>query len=172
MRIVAPSSPFDRERFDRGHALLAQHYTLELAPSLFVREGFLAGDDALRRTDLVNSIDDDAINAIIAARGGYGATRLLGDLDVERVVRAGKWLIGFSDVTALHALWARAGLCSIHGPMVCSLPEAKAAYQDAFFDLLAGQKPRPITGLKRIVGGRDSGRLFGGNLYNCKKKEE
>jgi muramoyltetrapeptide carboxypeptidase len=45
-------------------------------------------------------------------------------LDVELVRRTNKWLVGFSDVTALHALWARAGLCSIHGPMVSSLLEA------------------------------------------------
>ncbi len=164
MRVIAPSSPFDRERFDRGHALLSQRYVLELATSLFAREGYLAGNDAARLADLVQSLDDRETEAVVAARGGYGVTRLLPALDVGAIRRAGKWLVGFSDLTALHGLWARAGLCSIHGAMVCSLPEAKAAYQDAWFDLLEGLPPKPMTGLTRLCGGRAEGRLFGGNL--------
>ena len=164
VRVIAPSSPFDRERFERGKALISQRYAVELARSLFAREGFFAGSDAERLHDLVQGLDDPDTQAIVAARGGYGATRLLPSLDLGAIERAGKWLVGFSDVTALHALWARAGLCSIHGPMVCSLPEAKAAYQDAWFDLLEGSPPTPLTNLTRICGGRAEGRLFGGNL--------
>lgn len=164
MRVIAPSSPFDRERFDRGHALLAQRYQVELAPSLFARTGFLAGHDADRLADLTQALDDRDSRALVSARGGYGATRLLPDLSVDKVKQADQWLVGFSDITALHALWARAGLCSIHGPMVCSLPEARSDFQDAWFDLLEGLSPKPLLGLTRVCGGRAEGRLFGGNL--------
>lgn len=164
LRVIAPSSPFDRERFDRGHALLAQRYEVELASSLFAREGFLAGADDARLADLLLALEDRDVRAIVAARGGYGVTRLLPKLALEAVKRADKWLVGFSDVTALHALWARAGLCSIHGPMVCSLPEARFDLQDAWFDLLEGSAPKPLTHLNRVCGGRAEGRLFGGNL--------
>src|SRR5262245_42118012 len=104
LRIVAPSSPFDRERFERGQAFLSQRYAVELSPSLFARDGFLAGEDEARRADLVHALDDLRVHGIMAARGGYGATRLLPALDAARVQRASKWLVGFSDVTALHAL--------------------------------------------------------------------
>ncbi len=164
VRVIAPASPFDRARFDRGHALLSQRYTVELARSLFAREGFLAGNDVIRLADLVQAIDDPHAQAILAARGGYGVTRLLPALDLEAIRRAGKWLVGFSDITALHSVWARAELCSIHGPMVCSLPDAKNAYQDAWFDLLEGLPPKPLKNLTRVCGGRAEGRLFGGNL--------
>ncbi len=164
LRIIAPSSPFDRERFDRGHALLSQRYRPEFSPSVMARDGFLAGTDAARLSDLVSALDDVSVGALVAARGGYGATRLLAGLDVAQVQRADKWLVGFSDLTALHALWARAGLCSIHGPMVCSLAEAPESYQRAWFDLLEGQAPPPVLGLSRVGGGQASGRLFGGNL--------
>ena len=164
VRIVAPSSPFDRARFDQGLPFLMERYRPSLGESLFANTGFLAGDDDARLNDLERGLADPAIRALIAARGGYGATRLLSRLSPEAVRDANKLLVGFSDVTALHALWARAELCSIHGPVVCSLAEGPMAVRDAFFDLLEGQDPRPLQGLRTVNGGRAAGRLFGGNL--------
>jgi muramoyltetrapeptide carboxypeptidase len=164
IQLIAPSSPFDRQRFEAGYALLAQHYRPQRGRSLLSRHGYLAGDDAARLADLTEALQQPEVTAIVAARGGYGATRLLPSLDVMEIARTGKWLVGFSDVTALHAAWARAGLCSIHGPMVCSLPEASLALQAAWHGLLAGAAPAPLTGLHRVQPGRAEGRLFGGNL--------
>ncbi|MFT3921319.1 MAG: LD-carboxypeptidase [Myxococcales bacterium] len=164
VHLVAPSSPFDRTRFDQGLPFLTDRYQVSQGDALFAREGFLAGDDRARLTDLRHGLDTAQVHALIAARGGYGATRLLPSLEASQVRTANKWLVGFSDVTALHALWARAGLCSIHGPMVCSLGEGSMAVRDAFFDLLEGQDPRPLAGLSTVSPGRASGRLFGGNL--------
>ena len=164
MRVIAPSSSFDRTRFAQGLPLLEARYRVELAPHLFEKRGFLAGTDAQRLLDLESALDDPEVSALVAARGGYGATRLLPDLTVERVARAGKWLVGFSDLTALHALWARAGLCSIHGAMVASLWEGAETTQRAWFDLLEGAAPEGFRGLTPVSAGRAQGRLFGGNL--------
>ncbi|MDB4973700.1 MAG: muramoyltetrapeptide carboxypeptidase [Myxococcaceae bacterium] len=164
VRVVAPSSPFDRARLDAGLALLEPRYRPEPADSLFARRGYLAGEDAARLADLEAALDDPEVLAIVPPRGGYGATRLLPSLSVERVRKHPKWLVGFSDVTALHALWARAGLCSIHGPMVCSLADASLALQTAWFALLEGSAPAPLEGLTCLQTGRAQGRLFGGNL--------
>jgi muramoyltetrapeptide carboxypeptidase len=164
IQLLAPSSPFDRQRFDAGAALLAQRYRPQLGRSLFARQGYLAGDDAARLADLREALQSKDIAAIVPARGGYGVTRLLPLLEVDEVARAGKWLVGFSDVTALHALWARAGLCSIHGPMVCSLPDAAPAVRAAWYSLLEGGAPAPLTDLTCLQHGRARGRLFGGNL--------
>lgn len=162
--IFAASSPFDRGRYDQGLPFVSERYRVSEGTALFAHAGFLAGEDDARLADLQGGLENPEVAALVAARGGYGATRLLSMLDVASVQRAGKWLVGFSDVTALHALWARAGLCSIHGPMVCSLWEGSMAVRDAWVDLLEGQAPRPFEGLSRIVGGQASGRLFGGNL--------
>lgn len=162
--LVAPSSPFDLTRFDAGRALLASRYQLVPAAALFTVRGYLAGDDDARLSDLTLALHSPDIDAIVPPRGGYGATRLLPALDVAAVRAAEKWLVGFSDITALHALWARAGLCSVHGPMVCSLPDASPAVQEAWFSLLEGGTPAPLENLTCVQDGRAEGRLFGGNL--------
>jgi len=164
VQLIAPSSPFDELRFEAGFALLSQRYQLRRGRSLLARRGYLAGDDAARLSDLTEALRDPDVAAIVPARGGYGATRLLPSLDVAEIGRAAKWLVGFSDVTALHAVWARAGLCSIHGPMVCSLPEASPALQTAWYGLLEGGAPAALTDLTPVRAGRAEGRLFGGNL--------
>jgi muramoyltetrapeptide carboxypeptidase len=164
VRVVAPSSPFDGARFDRGLALLQTRYRAHLADALFERAGYLAGRDELRLHSLLEAITDPQAQAIVPARGGFGATRLLPQLELGTVRHANKWLVGFSDVTALHALWTRAGVCSIHGPMICSLWEAKPEIQAQWFDLLEGQPPRPLEGLSSVHPGRAAGRLFAANL--------
>lgn len=164
VRVVAPSSPFERARFDRGLALLSARHRPTLGESLFARQGFLAGDDAARLADLEAALGDPNVRAIVAARGGYGATRVLPALDVARVRASAAWLVGFSDVTALHALWARAGLCSLHAPNLCSLHEASPSLQAAWLSLLEGASPAALTGLETVCSGRAEGRLFGGNL--------
>jgi muramoyltetrapeptide carboxypeptidase len=164
VQVVAASSPFERERFDLGLAQIEARYRVRLADNLFARTGFLAGDDAARLSALERALDDEQARAIVAARGGYGATRLLPKLDVARIRRARKWLVGFSDVTALHALWARAEVCSIHGPMVTSLGEAPEHVRTAWFALLEGVQPAALSALTCVRTGRARGRLLGGNL--------
>jgi muramoyltetrapeptide carboxypeptidase len=164
VRVVAPSSPFERERFEAGLALIEARYRTCSTGDLFAREGFLAGADAARLSAFRAALGDPETAAIVAARGGYGATRLLPELEVAKVRRANKWLVGFSDVTALHALWARAQVCSIHGPMVASLSDAPQAVRDAWFALLEGAPAPPLRQLERVRPGRARGRLLGGNL--------
>lgn len=162
--LLAPSSPFDRQRFDAGLLLLERRYQPRLARSLFEQTRFLAGPDAARLADLQSALAETEPAALIAARGGYGATRLLPQLDLETVRQSAKWLVGFSDVTALHALWTRAGVCSIHGAMVCSMPDASDDLQAAWFSLLEGGEPAPLHGLSSVYPGRAEGWLFAGNL--------
>src|SRR5690349_4433837 len=97
--LVAPSSPFDRSRFDQGLPFLTERYRISQGSSLFANQGYLAGDDPARLADLSLGLSDPDVKALIAARGGYGATRLLPALDPSRVRVANKWLVGFSDVT-------------------------------------------------------------------------
>ena len=126
--IVAPASPFERERFERGLAAL---WKIGLEPrfseGLFAKHppesGHLAGDDERRIEELRIAFTDPSAKALVLARGGYGALRLrLGTQEVPE-----KLIVGYSDATVLHELWARAGVPSIHGPMCTQLGEEPSA---------------------------------------------
>ncbi|MFW5875232.1 MAG: S66 peptidase family protein [Myxococcota bacterium] len=162
--VVAPSSPFDRDAFDRGVARLRERYDVRYAETLFVRSGFLAGDDDRRAEELLAALRDPAVHAVVAARGGHGSTRLLHRLPPEEVRAARKLLVGFSDVTALHAAWARGGVRSIHGPMVAALGRTGPRAVERWVAAVEGRVPDPLEGLEPMCGGIAEGPLIGGNL--------
>jgi len=164
VRIVAPSSPFNAADLQRGLELLSSRYEVSHNPSLFERHGYLAGTDARRLEELQSAIDDPEVAAIIAARGGYGATRLLDALDLEPLRRSPKLLVGFSDITALHAVWSQRGLGSLHGPMVAAVGRGTDAQLSRVIEALEGRYARELTGLRALVPGRARGPLLGGNL--------
>jgi muramoyltetrapeptide carboxypeptidase len=164
--VVAPSSPFDTIVFERGLSVLRARFDVVVA-GVYDVEGFLAGTDDHRVECLERVLADPSIRAVIAARGGHGATRLLDRIPRSWIERDPKLLVGFSDVTALHALWARAGLRSLHAPMVTGLgrmqPERVARWADA----LGGAIPAPVRVTPLSRAPRQStatGALLGGNL--------
>lgn len=167
MAIVAPSSPFNRDAFERGVRRLRGRYEVRYDESLFDTEGYFAGSDARRLAEILRVLADDSVDMIVGARGGYGATRLLPDIEVEQVSKAQKLLVGFSDLTALHALWQRAGVRSIHGPMVCSLgdegEEGDRRFQH-WVNAIEGNTVPSFDKLDTVVAGTAEGPLMGGNL--------
>jgi muramoyltetrapeptide carboxypeptidase len=163
--LVAPSGPFDRDAFERGVRLLSSRgYVCHYDEAIFARDGYLAGDDTRRERELLRALADPDIKVLIAARGGFGATRLLPCLSVSAVRAAGKGLVGFSDITALHALWARAGVASLHAAMVAKVGDLDEARQLRWLRALEGAPTPALTGLSAVVPGRVEGRLVGGNL--------
>ena len=70
-----------------------------------------------RLNDLDRALRDPEVKAILCSRGGYGAVQLLEHLDLDYIATHPKWIVGFSDISALHAAWHRAGVVSIHSPM-------------------------------------------------------
>lgn len=166
--IVAPSSPFAREELFRGLAWLGTRYRLGLRCDLLTRTGFLAGDDARRGDELARAFRDPTVEAIVCARGGYGAMRLLDALPWDALAAHPKWLVGFSDVTALHLAFGAHGLASIHGPNVTGLgrsitPAERFVLLDA---LEGGGGALAWESLRSIWKGAEAveGPLVGGNL--------
>ena len=108
---------------------LLERWGLEIVIGETVNASYhqFAGDDELRARDLQRFIDDDSIKAIIAARGGYGTVRIIDKVDFSRFETNPKWLIGFSDITVLHAhLFANYNTQTIHGQMPVNIPDASA----------------------------------------------
>lgn len=99
-----------------------------------------AGDDELRARDLQRFIDDDSIQAIIAARGGYGTVRIIDHIDFSNLIHHPKWLVGFSDITLLHShLHTNYGLQSIHGQMPVNIPDASSQSLQTLHKALFGE---------------------------------
>lgn len=116
--VLAPASRVDVTLLGPAFATLQSWgLTLEQGPTLTRQFHQFAGTDAERAADLQCLLDDDGIRAVFPARGGYGVSRLLDGLDFSRFLRNPKWLVGFSDLTALHAHANRLGVETVHGPM-------------------------------------------------------
>ncbi|MEZ4314036.1 MAG: LD-carboxypeptidase [Polyangiaceae bacterium] len=164
--VVAPSSAFEAVLGWRGLGFLAERYRLRFdRRALFARAGYLAGSDAQRREALSAALRDPDAVAILAARGGYGANRFVHELDFAGLRGRPRWIIGFSDVTALHVEAARAGVASIHGCHLTSLGRADRRAREGLLSVLeAPQRRRTIEGLDTLAPGRAHGPLFGGNL--------
>ena len=165
LAIVAPSGAFHPRSFDQGVEWLRERYEVRFDEGIYSEQGYFAGSDERRLKEFQDAIRDPKVDAILCARGGYGATRLLSDLSVEEVKEANKLLVGFSDVTALHALWARAGVRSMHAPMVSALGRANSDVKEEWRRVFEGtSETRSWQGLETITEGTAEGRLIGGNL--------
>ncbi len=163
--MVAPASPFDVDEFWRGLAWLRGRYLLRASPRLLRRTGYLAGDDDRRADELSRAMLDGEVKAIVAARGGYGAMRILERLPWDEFALAPRWLVGFSDITALHVMaWSR-GVASIHAPHVTGLASAAPVARAAWIAALERPTARRSWANLRVVHpGRARGPFVGGNL--------
>ncbi len=166
--MIAPSGKFAREPFDAGIAWLRERYEVAFSDTIYEVDAYHAGTAARRISELHNALADDAVDAIICARGGFGATQLLPRLPLADIRKANKMIIGFSDVTALHARWNEAGVLSLHAPMVGALAKASPAVRDAWIR----QLEHPFSPIDHAVSPLNeaadsatvSGELVGGNL--------
>ncbi|EQB18280.1 hypothetical protein L284_05145 [Novosphingobium lindaniclasticum LE124] len=147
------------------------------APHLLDREGYLAGSDADRASDLMAMFADPKVRGIMSVAGGWGCARLLPLLDFTRIAANPKLFVGFSDNTALHlAFAARTGVASVHGPNASASwpPAAWASFHALAFEGATPTWQVPegaganLSGrgrdLRTFRGGKARGRLLGGNL--------
>ena len=127
-------------------------------------QGYFAGSDDERITDLNRAINDPNIDAIWCLRGGYGAMRLLDRVDYDALRKRPKPLIGFSDITALHcALQSKCDTISYHGPTARAKLDAFTL--DSLRSALAHRESCGIASDARVIReGAATGRIIGGNL--------
>lgn len=131
-------------------------------------QGSYSASDADRLADIVTAFKDPEVKAVLCARGGYGCNHLLEDLGAPLLRENPKWLIGFSDVSALHALSLRAAVVSLHAPMakhLATLPADHYCTRALIHTLSAGLPVEymvPYHPFNRL--GEAEGLLIGGNL--------
>ncbi|WP_326673519.1 S66 peptidase family protein [Streptomyces sp. NBC_01257] len=170
--VVSPSGPVPAERLEPGLGLLrdwglepvVMPHVLDVHPEL----DYLAGADAVRARDLQDAWCDPSVDAVICARGGYGAHRMVDLVDWEAMRAAGpKVFVGYSDITVLHEAFAlRTGLATLHGPMVATEtfqkdPRTQESLRATLFEpetvLTLG-----LEGARALVPGRARGVTYGG----------
>jgi muramoyltetrapeptide carboxypeptidase len=140
--VVAPAAAVERERLERGAATLEElGFRVKISDHALDRVGILAGEDAVRAGELSAFFADPAVDAIFAARGGYGCGRLLPLLDFAAIARTPKVFLGFSDASfLLNALVGRSGMVCFHGPMVA-------------MDFARKLSPTSMEHLRRLLSG-------------------
>ena len=165
--LVAPAGPL--RGADELERAVEQSRALGWEPiageHALARAGYLAGDDAHRVADMNAALADDTIDGIWCLRGGYGAMRILSSLDYDAMRRHPRALIGYSDITALHAAFgARADVVSYHGPTARG--QLTGFSRDSLERaVIRGEDPcGHAAGARVLRGGRAAGRLVGGNL--------
>ena len=165
--LVAPAGPLrNSAELDAAIANVESlGWTASVGAHVLARDGYLAGTDGERLADLNNALKGSSVDGIWCLRGGYGTMRLLAGIDYGALASRPRAVIGYSDVTAMHAaIGRRADLVSFHGPTARgtlsafsrdSLTRAVATGADC-----CGE----ARGARTLARGRARGRLVGGNL--------
>lgn len=187
LRVIAPSGALrELKAFERGVEIWrSRGYRIEIIPEIDDRWGYLAGKDETRRHHLALAWQDPECRGILCARGGFGSTRILENWHWEEpeVGRTGdgesftlsspqhpisptsspKWLIGFSDITAL--LWSlyQVGISGVHAPLLTTIADEPEWSVQRLFDWVEG---RSLPSLKGCGwgGGVATGILLPANL--------
>ncbi len=166
--IVAPAGKVEREKVDLAVRIFEKWgYEVEVGDNVFNDYHTFSARDDQRVDDLQKAMNSENIRAIMCARGGYGCIRIVGKLDYSKFQGNPKWLIGFSDITVLHAKLNALGVESIHGIMPVKFPCDGSESDDLRIlkKLIEGEIPEyklESHSLNRI--GKCGGEIVGGNL--------
>lgn len=142
----------------------------EISENALCEAGRFSGSVEQRLSDLQAAFDDPEVKLVFCSRGGYGIVHLLDRLDFTGIKKNPKWVVGFSDITLLHAALQSYGIASLHGPMAKHFSDESAEDVAVRYTktVLEGQPLSyhiPVgeyASLNRK--GEAKGRLFGGNL--------
>lgn len=165
--IVSPAGPVAPEKVEGARAVLeGLGYRVEVMPHALGRNGHFSGTADERYDDMAAALTDPDTRAVLCARGGYGVVHILDRLARLPLRDDPKWVIGYSDISAMHALMATNNIASIHAPMAGQIMLGTDDPDTAsLMSILAGETPCytfPAHTYDRH--GIATGRLLGGNL--------
>ena len=151
---------------DAADVLRGEGYRVEIMPHALGESGNYSGTADERYADMRDAFADPEVRLILCSRGGYGVVHNLERLDQLPLADDPKWVAGFSDISALHALMTKKGIVSIHS-LMCAGIKRGADDEDiaAFLDILEGGRPVHIfDGHYYDRPGIATGTIFGGNV--------
>ena len=168
--IIATSGDVNIEKIDKAKSFIESlGYNVKLGQNIFNQKKYLAGTDEERLSDLHWAFNDKNINAILCARGGYGAIRLINKIDYELIKSNPKIFCGYSDITALNTMISKnTGLVTFLGAMAQSDFAQDIIDEftiNSFFDTLTINELEISATKRQNYNPRNcEGVLFGGNL--------
>ena len=166
--VISPGSTPQASSVEKGcEALRRWGFTPVKGKWVTAAHHMWAGTGTQRAEDLLWALRDPAIKAIVCSRGGYGSSQLLYDLPIDTLTKYNKWIVGYSDITALHSGWVRAGHMSIHANMCGRLAATAGAdsLSQVLRELLLGKVPAyRVKGHRFNRPGKAQGILIGGNM--------
>lgn len=166
--ILAPASIVKYEDVVPGIRLFKEQWGLEVVEGQTLKTSFnqFSASDDDRLADMQEMLDDPSIKAIIAARGGYGCSRIVDRLNFDKFLQNPKWIVGFSDLTAFLSRTFQLGYASIHAPMAKTITTSGAEVAaESLRQMLFGDMPAyevPAHPLNRT--GQATAQVVGGNL--------
>ena len=165
VRVVAPAGKVDPANLQIGLDWLAERYRVSYEDSITETDGYLAGNDDRRGAELQRAVAAPDAGAVIAARGGFGTSKILEQLNINPLASRPKWIVGSSDLTTLLMhLWDRQRLVTIHGPMAATIHRTTPADLMMLVDMLEGRATHTRHTLTSRFLGRAEGPIIGGNL--------
>lgn len=167
--MICPSGFMPKEKMQTCiETLIAWGYRVLPGKTLGSQFHYFSGTDQERQDDLQSMMDNKNVKAIFCARGGYGLGRIVGDLDFKKFEKHPKWIIGYSDITALEShLFAQYNTASLHAPMAAAFNDggSENKYVQSLKEALSGKKADyNADGHTLNKTGQCSGKLIGGNL--------
>lgn len=165
--IASPAGPIEAAKVEGAVAQLrAQGWEPVVMPHALGRSGNYSGTADERYADMAEALTNPEYRAVLCSRGGYGVVHIMDRLARLPLADDPKWVIGFSDISAMHALMASKGIASLHAPMAAQILKGEADPDTAaIFGILRGERPAysfPAHDYDRR--GIASGTLYGGNM--------
>lgn len=143
IRIVSPAGKIASEIVEKGAATLRSWgHNISVSPHANGEYGRFAGTPEDRLQDILDALRDPNVDAIYASRGGYGCIQFADKIPSDLIKASRKPIIGYSDITILHAVWQKSGVRSIHAHMMKAL----------------GEQPdsRSVLAIKNLIAASDS----------------
>lgn len=164
--IIAPAKKIESENLVPAIKILeAWGLKVVLGRNIYQLYHSFAGTDEQRIQDFQEMLDREDIKAIFCARGGYGVTRIIDTLDFTNFLKSPKWIVGFSDITALHNEIQKYGIETLHGAMPASFATQTTETLDSLRMTLFDMPPDiRLSSISFNKIGEATGKLVGGNL--------
>lgn len=167
IRIVSTARKVSPEEMAPARTLLENWgYCVSYGQNLFMQSNQFSGTTKQRVEDLQNAIEDEKVKAILCARGGYGTAKIIDEINFDKLIDNPKWIIGFSDVTTLHAHLNKLGIASIHATMPILFQKTAAQKSlSTLKNVLTKQKNKYEFSYHKLnKTGEVQGEVIGGNL--------